>query len=540
MHSKQVSRRLFLQGVGGSVLAAPFLGSLAERRAGAAAGSLDPKRLLVYFTHYGCITNRWFPERSHGQLMAADYESTSLKALAPHAQKLLMVRGIRAMNEWSFAQERGQETDPHTQVMGTYFTCCPADGWSGLGNPPPGVSTSVPKRKFDCRPVGGRSLDHICAEQVSPNKTPLYLAVGGAQATEYSNFSYSVAGTKETQATPYPAIGAPQVLYNNLTVGGASTDASYATARRSASLDIARDDLLRLRAQPLSTSDKQKLEAWEALLTSTTNMVREGCTADATTQLQGDIQALPENRTLEKATPLMLSLAALSMLCDDNRVVFMKFPGFQTFPFLDITGESMGLSHRVGSANMAAGCVSGVTDKLARIDTWYAEQFASLVKLLDDIPEGSGTLLDNTATVWMQEMSDGNSHNLNNLPILQAGGCGGYFKTGCAINVEDGAPDMSQGTSEDACLENSPQVTLGIVGGTDPSIANVPINKYYCSLMNAIGVKAGADGFAALGGTERVTHFGMYDDTKDFIPFLTDTPVPPTIHKPGELEALKA
>jgi hypothetical protein len=32
----------------------------------------------------------------------------------------------------------------------------------------------------------------------------------------------------------------------------------------------------------------------------------------------------------------------------------------------------------------------------------------------------------------------------------------------------------------------------------------------------------------------------MYDDTKDFIPFLTDTPVPPTIHKPGELEALKA
>ena len=45
-------------------------------------------------------------------------------------------------------------------------------------------------------------------------------------------------------------------------------------------------------------------------------------------------------------------------------------------------------------------------------------------------------MLDNTATVWFQEMSDGNSHNLNNMPILQAGSCGGYFKTGAAVNVE--------------------------------------------------------------------------------------------------------
>ena len=36
-------------------------------------------------------------------------------------------------------------------------------------------------------------------------------------------------------------------------------------------------------------------------------------------------------------------------------------------------------------------------------------------------------------------MSDGNSHNLNNLPILQAGSCGGYFKTGQAVNVENGS-----------------------------------------------------------------------------------------------------
>ena len=70
------------------------------------------------------------------------------------------------------------------------------------------------------------------------------------------------------------------------------------------------------------------------------------------------------------------------------------------------------------------------------IDKYYATLFAYLVGRLDSFSEGDVKLLDNTATVWFQEMSDGNSHNLNNMPILQAGSCGGYFKTGQAVNVD--------------------------------------------------------------------------------------------------------
>ncbi|WP_437710743.1 hypothetical protein WMF45_37615 [Sorangium sp. So ce448] len=69
--------------------------------------------------------------------------------------------------------------------------------------------------------------------------------------------------------------------------------------------------------------------------------------------------------------------------------------------------------------------------------------FAYLVGRLDSIDEGEGKLLDNTATAWFQEDSDGNSHNLNNLPIFQAGSCGGYFKTGQAVNVEGGKADLA-------------------------------------------------------------------------------------------------
>jgi hypothetical protein len=169
------------------------------------------------------------------------------------------------------------------------------------------------------------------------------------------------------------------------------------------------------------------------------------------------------------------------------------------------------------------------------IDKFYAQLFAYLVGRLDGFMEGSGTLLDNSATVWFQEMSDGNSHNLNNAPILQAGSCGGYFKTGQAINVEGGVTDMSAGNSDKDCA-NGQSTNLDNLG-TPPTVANMPVNKYFCNLMNAIGVKAGADGFPVIGGPAPVTKFGKYDDTNLFKDGGT---APVTIKNPGEYTELKA
>lgn len=55
--------------------------------------------------------------------------------------------------------------------------------------------------------------------------------------------------------------------------------------------------------------------------------------------------------------------------------------------------------------------------------------------------------------------------------------------------------------------------------------------------MNAIGVKAGPDGYPMVGGTEEVTHYGMYDRTQDF---ASGGALPPTISDLGGFEALKA
>jgi hypothetical protein len=240
---------------------------------------------------------------------------------------------------------------------------------------------------------------------------------------------------------------------------------------------------------------------------------------------------------ISQVGPIMMDLAVLTAICDANRVIFMKMPPNYTFKFLNQTSESHGLSHRIGSANMGGACVNGVMDMLHAIDVWYAQQFAYLVGKLDSFAEGNGTLLDNTATVWFNEMSDGDSHNLNNLPILQAGGCAGYFKTGWAINVDGATTNMSVGNSDGDCQNGSTLPNLDNAGTMPASVASQPINKYFCNLMNAIGVQADATGFPVKGGTQPVTHYGMYDDSSLFTGGGTK---PAQIKNPGEYTQLKA
>ncbi|WP_437521981.1 DUF1552 domain-containing protein [Sorangium sp. So ce726] len=528
--TKNLTRRGFLRGLGGALVAAPFLGSVAERVAEAqSSGAASPKRLIGFFTHHGCLTNRWFPSKSHGALTAADYEATTLKHLAPFASKLLMPRGIRAMNEWSFTRDYGQSTDPHAQVMGSYFTCHPV---------------TPEDAKFNARPTG-RSLDHFCAEQVNPGGAdPLMMHVGGAASDAVECFSYSAPGVA------FRGVGNPTAIFTTLTglfgQGSMSPD-TYKVARGKSVIDIVRDDLARLQRVDMSRSDRQKLSAWVELLHQTTGAVRAQCSAEIAAALgltSASVQAAGQSdglrSDLSKCTNVMLDLAVLAALCDQSRVVFTKFPSIITFRWDGIshTTDSDGLSHRTGSPSMGGTCYPGVNDRLHEIDDWYAKKFAYLVGRLDSIEEGDGTVLDNTATVWFQECSDGNSINLNNLPILQAGSCGGYFKVGQAVNVEDGRADMTRGNSEGVCGPGDTEFGYDEVEstGTPPQLATQPINKYFCNLMNAIGVKAGADGFPAIGGTSEVTHFGKYDDTKLF----ADPNNPPSIKDPGEFQALRA
>src|SRR5690349_15093265 len=99
--TKPMNRRIFLRGLGGACVAAPFLSTLAAARSVGAHAAAAPKRLLIMFTHYGCLTTKFFPKLSHGALTATDLQATTLAPLAPFVDKMLLPRGIRSMNEWT-------------------------------------------------------------------------------------------------------------------------------------------------------------------------------------------------------------------------------------------------------------------------------------------------------------------------------------------------------------------------------------------------------------------------------------------------------
>ena len=554
LHLPLSSRRIFLRGLGGAIVAAPFLGSIMERAAKAqgmpAAAGAAPKRFLVMFSHYGCVTNKWFPAKTHGPLTADDLMGTTLAPLAPLASKLLIPRGIRSMNEWTANMTRGQGNDSHTQIVGSFFTCQPVTPNS---NNPFSFEQAT---KFNAKPIGP-SLDHVMAQQLSPNGTPLLLNTAGQNDAAQAAISYSAAETLFRGLNATQAFSGITGLFRQ---GAPMSPDSYAAIRGKSVIDLVRDDLDTLERVDMSRADKLKLDAWKQLLGDMGTVITAGqCTPELGMML-GAVQAnvtkaamrgLGTDILTTKITDSLdgadvySAIAALAASCNANPVIFMKYPGNYVFKGLGINTESHSLSHRLDNAGMQGSCLPNAMKMLLQVDDFYTQKFANLVKMLDSIPEGSGTLLDNTATVWFNEMSDGNAHNLNNAPILQAGSAGGYFKTGQIINVDPampGAANLSNGNSMSACTDGtSNQMINGTTQstGTMAKVANAPINKYFYNLMNARGVKAGPDGFPAKGGAAEVTKFGYSDKTEDFIGGKGAV-AGATIHSPGEFTELKA
>src|SRR5690606_13372256 len=179
----------------------------------------------------------------------------------------------------------------------------------------------------------------------------------------------------------------------------------------------------------------------------------------------------------------MFRLMALSMMCDTNRSFIFTYPGYAVYKFLGHSHDHHGLSHRNGSFEVGGTCVNGVLDMIHEVDLFFAEKYVELVNLLNQFDEGNGMMLDNTATMWLPELADGNAHNTNNLPIVIAGSLGGYLKQGQSIDLEG---NIDTGNSEASCSGGNTSVGFG----TSSNKGRDPINKLLLTIMNGCGCTA--------------------------------------------------
>jgi hypothetical protein len=119
----------------------------------------------------------------------------------------------------------------------------------------------------------------------------------------------------------------------------------------------------------------------------------------------------------EEKMRLMFDLQILAYRADVTRVIsFMvgrEFSG-RSYPQVGVSEAHHPLSHHQNDPEKIA--------QLAKVNTYHMSLFAEYVEKLRATPDGDGSLLDHLLLLYGSGISDGNRHDVENLPLLLIGG----------------------------------------------------------------------------------------------------------------------
>jgi hypothetical protein len=411
----KLTRRKFLAAAGGSALTLPFL------RALPGYGQTDPKRFLILaFSGNGVVRHTWGAEKlgpERGNIMLHQSFQT---ALDPYKEYITIVNGLRnkSADDIGGTHEGGMESL-----------------WTGGKGP---------------------SIDQI----VGPK-------LGGVRPTLEFRVMTNEDETNRTRNNRmiFDGAGVPIDPREDAAAAAAQLFAGIGTVDPA----VARNDMLREQVfaqlgqeltglKPrLCAEDQTHLEAlrsgWDAVQQQLRNAKMLTCTKPTTTTNSGNYY---RDRSRSTIDVLVACLA-----CDLTRTASLQWsqalsnwvPG----AFLGgINEKHHDLSHMqpVHEALIHYdGTVMGpvddslhptaqqlsqygpIWDKLTKINTFYAEEFAYLLKRLKETPvAGGGTLLDQALIVWGTEIDNGNSHDHFDMPFVLAGGAAGKLNRGTVVD----------------------------------------------------------------------------------------------------------
>ena len=132
---------------------------------------------------------------------------------------------------------------------------------------------------------------------------------------------------------------------------------------------------------------------------------------------------LPED--LRDHAKLMCDIIAIAFQTDRTRVaslIISRDLSAMYYPFLEVSEGHHAASH------------NNLSEGYERISRFHVSQLAYLASKLDSMPEGDGTVLDNSCLMFLSELWIGRLHDNTRLPLVLAGGLGGTLETGRALN----------------------------------------------------------------------------------------------------------
>jgi hypothetical protein len=402
--NRHFTRRRLLGGLGAATVLTPFVPLLEGQ---AETGSF-PRRLVLLFSANGTLHERWAPSGN-------ETDFTLPQILAPlesYKDKMIVLDGLRVL--------RSGPGDGHQMGMGCMWTGSKLlEGGDFQGGGDSGTAGWC----------GGISVDQEIANAIG-QETPYKSLEFGIQcggATVWSRMCYS--GPNQ----PIAPEDNPSAMFDRLfaDLGIDNSALERLKAERGSVIDLVKDDLTRLNTRA-SGSDRQKVEAHlDAIraIETRNNMAPPVCD-------QPELDIGPDhnaNANFPHTSKLQIQQLVMSLACDLTRVASLQWSRSVSNTRFDWIGVPEGhhdISHW-GDSDPA------MVDKITAINVWYAEEVKYLLDAMAAVPEGDGTLLDNSIVVWGNELSRGNSHGNRPVPFVIFGSGGGVLQTGRHLRYDD-------------------------------------------------------------------------------------------------------
>jgi len=132
--------------------------------------------------------------------------------------------------------------------------------------------------------------------------------------------------------------------------------------------------------------------------------------------------------TIEKHA-ILVNLVALALACDQTRVANIYF----TSGGLRRPGATT--THHVLTHEEQVDLKLGYQARVSWYEARMMENFVTMLRSLDGIKEGDGTLLDHSLILAFSEHGYAKLHTLDNIPMFLAGKAGGRVRTGMHIKA---------------------------------------------------------------------------------------------------------
>ena len=389
--SAGISRRVLLSGLGATV-ALPWLES--AKTLGAENESDPRQRFAFLFFGDGIHPAEWW-SRGNGPQMEL---GPAFASLNPLKEKVNFIHGLRHPDN----------------VVGGH-----AKGAAG-------ILTGI-------QPQSGRriraatSMDQILAQRLGGDSVlpSLVLAcerpVSGFHESSYS-MMYASHVSWSSPVSPVPSELYPALAFDSL------FDSKGSQTHQSV-LDHVLEQLGDV-TRKVSHADKAKIDEYtssvrevEQRLARMQRQVGEESAGEAAPAQQRPAEGLPN--LLNEHARLMCDIVALAFQTDRTRIATLLLTNNlsgQVYPFLGLNVDHHNYSH--GWKNK----------EYASITRFWVEQYAYLLGKLDAMPEGEGTVLDNSCIMFANEQWT--AHSAPKVPLMTAGGLGGKLTTGRTLEYE--------------------------------------------------------------------------------------------------------